>query len=150
MKFFRTRRDMSALRVAVIAVTGFTAFGGVANASRAVRLDPGSVIPVRLNDTISSKDSQKGDSFTTTLKAVSGEDYGLPSGTKVDGVVVGARPMHDRDPGMIELQFRRVRFPDGRSEAITGSLIGLDNKSVDRKSDGSLIAKPSHRNDRLT
>jgi len=50
----------------------------------------------------------------------------------------------------VDLSFQRLRLPDGHSYAIEGSLIGLDNKSVDRKGDGRLVAKPSHQNDRLT
>jgi len=119
-------------------------------AERTIRLDPGAVIPVRLNDPISSNNSQKGDTFTATVKSAEGEDYGLPPGTKVDGLITGVRPQRDKDPGVIEVAFQRVRLPDGRSYAIDGSLIGLDNKSVDRRSDGRLIAKPGHQNDRLT
>ncbi|HLJ56278.1 MAG TPA: stalk domain-containing protein [Chthonomonadaceae bacterium] len=119
-------------------------------ADRSIRLDRGSVIPVRLNDALSSDRSRKGDTFSTSVRAGDGEDYGLPPGTRIDGVVSGARPQRGRDPGVIELSFDRVRLPDGRSYAVDGSLIGLDNKSVDRRSDGRLVAKPSHQNDRLT
>jgi len=150
MKIFSTKRAFQALTVAGLAVniTAFTLSGALAD--RTIRLDAGSVIPVRLNDTISSNDSHKGDTFTATVKSADGEDYGLPEGTKVDGTVTGVRPQRDKEPGVLELAFRRIRLPDGHSYAIDGSLIGLDNKSVDRRSDGRLIAKPSHRNDRLT
>jgi len=116
-----------------------------------LRLDAGSVIPVRLNDTISSTESRKGDSFTTTVKSDNTSDnYGLPSGTKIEGIVQDVRPMKDKDPGILDVSFQRIRLPDGHSYSIDGSLIGLDSKSVDRKSDGRLVAKPSHKNDRLT
>jgi len=122
-----------------------------AMAARTLRLDAGSVIPVRLNDTISSTESRKGDSFTTTVKSDNTSDnYGLPSGTKIEGIVQDVRPMKDKDPGILDVSFQRIRLPDGHSYSIDGSLIGLDSKSVDRKSDGRLVAKPSHKNDRLT
>lgn len=150
MKLFALPGTLHTLAVAVLAVN-MTMIGSTgALAERTIRLDPGSVIPVRLNDTISSNNSQKGDTFTATVKAANREDYGLPPGTKVDGIVTGARPQRDNDPGIIEVAFQRIRLPDGRSYAIEGSLIGLDNKSVDRRSDGRLIAKPAHKNDRLT
>jgi len=150
MRFLAIEKLSHALTVAAIAVN-MTAFGiGAAQAERTIRLDAGTVIPVRLNDTISSSESRKGDSFTATVKTADGEDYGLPSGTKVDGVVTGVRAQRDKDPGIVEVSFQRIRMPDGRSYAIDGSLIGLDNKSVDRRTDGRLIAKPSHKNDRLT
>jgi hypothetical protein len=135
---------------AVLAV-GVTAFSPASAAvARTIRLDAGSVIPVRLNDKLSSADSRKGDTFTATVKTSDGEDYGLPDGTKVDGRVTGARPQRDKDAGVIEVSFERIRLPDGHSYAIDGSLIGLDNKSVERRANGRLVATPSHQNDRLT
>jgi len=68
----------------------------------------------------------------------------------VEGVVRDARSQRDKDPGVLDLEFRRLRFPDGKSYAIEGSLIGLDNKSVEKRSDGRLVAKPGHKTDRLT
>jgi len=142
-------------------MTWTTTFGAAAQSrTRPVTLDAGTVIPVRLNDTISSNDSQKGDTFTTTIKTsdsnnsdngYSYSDYGsLPVGTKIEGVVRMARAKNDKDPGVLDLEFRRLRLPNGRSYAIEGSLIGLDNKSVTRTANGRLVAKPNHKNDRLT
>jgi len=150
MKVFSTDRVFQTVTIAALAINLTALAPSGAFADRTIRLDAGSVIPVRLNDTISSSDSRKGDSFTATVKTSDGEDYGLPEGTKVDGTVTGVRQQRDKDPGVLELAFRRIRMPDGHSYAIDGSLIGLDNKSVERRSDGRLIAKPAHRNDRLT
>jgi hypothetical protein len=61
-----------------------------------------------------------------------------------------ARPRRDNDPGVLDLEFRRLKLPSGESFPIEGSLIGLDNKSVRKTSDGKLIATPDHRNNRLT
>jgi hypothetical protein len=114
-------------------------------------LDAGTVLPARLNDTLSSQNSQRGDSFTATLRNDAGSYYNqLPAGTRIEGIVETVRPQEGRHPGMLDLRFERLRFPDGRSIPIEGSLIGLDNKSVTRTADGRLIAKPDHRNDRLT
>lgn len=150
MRFCNLNRVIQALAIASVAANMTVMSSGEALAERTIRLDAGSVIPVRLNDTLNSSESRKGDTFTATVKATDGEDYGLPAGTKVDGVVTGARPQRDKEPGVIEVSFQRIRLPDGHSYAIDGSLIGLDNKSVERRTDGRLIAKPSHRNDRLT
>jgi len=119
--------------------------------TRTIRLDQGTVIPVKLEDKLSSDNSQPGDPFTATVKADSNGTYlGLPAGTRIEGIVKDARPQMDRDPGVLDLSFRRVRTPDGRSYPIQGSLIGLDSKSVERTNDGRLVAKPGHKNDRLT
>ena len=144
----RILQRRAAVTALVINLSALSITGALAD--RTVRLDPGAVIPVRLSDTISSNSSQKGDTFSGTVKTMDGENYGLPVGTRIDGVVTGVRPQRNNDPGIIEVAFQRVRMPDGESFPIEGSLIGLDNKSVDRRSDGRLIAKPSHQNDRLT
>jgi len=138
------------LSTAAAAISLMAVGVGSAQAERTIRLDAGTVIPVRLNDTLSSSESRKGDTFNATVRTTDADEYGLPEGTKIEGTVTGARPYRDKDPGVIEVSFTRVRMPDGRSYAIDGSLIGLDNKSVERRSDGRLIAKPAHKNDRLT
>jgi len=124
---------------------------GASAQSRAVSLEAGSVLPVKLDDALSSKNSRKGDTFTATIRNdADTEYYRLPTGTRVEGVVRDARSQRDKDPGVLDLEFRRLRFPDGKSYAIEGSLIGLDNKSVEKRSDGRLVAKPGHKTDRLT
>lgn len=123
-----------------------------AQRNRDVRLDAGTVIPVQLNDKLSSSESRKGDTFTATVRTDS-EGYtedGLPSGSVIEGVVEQARSQRDTHPGVLQLSFRRIRTPNGRSYPIDGSLIGLDNSSVQRDSDGKLIAKPDHKKDQLT
>jgi len=107
---------------------------------------------VRLDDALSSNNSHRGDPFTATLKTdVNSDGYmGLPAGTRIEGIVKDVRSQRDRDPGVLELSFRRMRTPDGKSYPMDGSLIGLDNKSVEHTSDGRLVAKPGHKNDRLT
>jgi hypothetical protein len=120
-------------------------------AAQATTLDAGTVLPVRLNSALSSKDAQKGDTFTATVRTDSDMgNYGLPDGTRVEGVVRMARPHRDNDPGVLDLEFRRLKLPSGESYPIEGSLIGLDNKSVRKTSDGKLIATPDHTNKRLT
>jgi hypothetical protein len=128
----------------------FTPLSVLAQSSRTVRLDSGTVIPVTLDEALSSNESHRGDTFTATLRTDNGADYdGLPAGTQIEGKVVTAKPQQDKNPGVLELAFQRLRLPDGSSTSINGSLIGLDNKSVTRTSDGRLIAKPNHKNDRL-
>ncbi len=136
-----------ATAVIVATCMGWT---GAASAADTVRLDAGSVIPVHLNDTIGSARSLVGDTFTASVTLARSEDCRLPYGTKVDGVVTGVQPRRDNYPGVIEVKFNRVRLPDGHSYPIDASLIGLDNRSVERRPDGLLVARPTHRNDRLT
>jgi hypothetical protein len=115
-------------------------------------LNTGTVIAVKLNDGLNSRDARKGDTFTTTVTNVDANDNSsaLPVGTKVEGVVRSAEPKNDKQPGVIDLAFNRVTLPGGRSYAISGSPISLDSKSVTRRN-GQLIAKPGNKGpNRLT
>lgn len=128
-------------------VTTSTAF---ADSGRRVVLPANAVIPVKLNTDLSSQTAAKGDLFTTTVVNDSGVNYGLPNGTRIDGYVEEVRRHEGDQPGMLALSFRRLRLPDGQTYLIDGALIGLDNKSVQRTSDGRLIATPGHSNKRWT
>lgn len=134
------------------AIMGSTMIGAIAQSdTRNLALEAGSVIPVKLDNELSSNNTRKGDTFTVTLRNdADAEYYRLPTGTHIEGVVRDVRAKKDKDPGVLDLDFRRLRLPDGHSYAIQGSLIGLDNKSVEKRSDGRLVAKPGHSNDRLT
>ena len=118
--------------------------------NRTITLESGTVIPVRLRDTISSTDSQKGDRFSTTLRSEeTARSLRLPVGTIIEGTVSSVRAMEGKDPGVVALKFDRVILPNESSYPIQGSLIGLDNKSVTKASGGRLIAKPDQKNKTL-
>ncbi|HZT41265.1 MAG TPA: hypothetical protein VFA07_03705 [Chthonomonadaceae bacterium] len=121
---------------------------GAAGHARRYVLDPGTVIPVRLDNTLNSKDAHAGDVFTATVTD-QGSDA-LPAGTKVEGMVRSAQPKHGKQPGTLDLAFDRVVLPGGKAYNIDGSVIGLDNKSVKHTASGRLVATPAHRTDRLT
>lgn len=105
-------------------------------------LDSGTVIAVKLNEALSSKNNRKGDTFTTTVtKADDDDDFDtLPTGTKVEGVVRSAEAKNGKDPGKLDLDFTRIVLPNGRSYSINGTPIGLDSKSITRKN-GKIVAK---------
>lgn|SRR5579871_2307070 len=65
-----------------------------------VVLNAGTVIVVRLDQALSSKESNKGDKFTATVKENTGQTdlYALPSGTQIEGIIRLARPKKDKDP----------------------------------------------------
>ena len=133
------------------AVTATLALTGMGVSARAaIRLDAGTVIPVTLDRQLTSNGNQKGDKFTATVKGDDGSYQGLPAGSVIEGVIMEAKPKQGNDPGVLDLAFRRIRLPNGRSYAITGSTIGLDNKSVTKDSNGKIVAKSSSKNNRLT
>jgi len=116
---------------------------------RNASLEVGTVLPARLTQELRSDTARAGDKFTATLSPDYDSDR-LPQGTVFQGVVVRAEPQRNKEPGLLELDFRRMRLPDGHSYPMEGAVIGLDNKSVEHGENGQLIAKPGKRTDRLT
>ena len=154
MKLGTFPRASRALRLATIVAIAISApqFANAESRARTVALGVGTVIAVRLDEALSSNESNKGDKFTATVKENTGETdpYALPSGTKIEGIVRLSRPKKDKNPGVLDLAFQRLILPDGSSYTLSGSLIGLDNKSVSHDKQGRLVAKKGHRTDRLT
>lgn len=121
-----------------------------AQGNRSVVLESGTVIPVKLRDTLSSLDSRKGDRFMATLQSdEAARSLDLPRGTSIEGTVASVRPMQGKDPGVISLRFNRVVLPNESSFPIQGSLIGLDDKSVTHSENGRLVAKSDQKNKTL-
>jgi hypothetical protein len=148
---FRILRAFSL--TALLAAACFSAVGADARSSaRSITLRAGTVIAVKLDQALSSNESNQGDRFIATVKVTKDKNdpYGLPVGTEIEGVVEKAQPKKDKKPGILDLSFRRLLLPDGRTYTLKGSLIGLDNKSVTRDKNGRLIANKAHRTDRLT
>lgn len=120
-----------------------------ANRTRVTMFERGMVIPVRLNSTLSSNGSRRGDRFSTTVRT-SGNDseyHGLPNGTRLEGRVVTARARRGDEPGVLELEFDRIRLPDGTTHTIDGALVSLDSKYVAENDNGVLVAR--NREDRM-
>jgi hypothetical protein len=104
----------------------------------------GWVIPVRLSNDLSSDQSNEGDKFSAKVE----RDSHFPPGTRIDGVVQGVRPRHGDDPGMLELRFYQIDFPNGRSFPIDGTLIDLHDKNIEKEGD-HIFAKNTPANNRV-
>jgi len=122
---------------------------GAQSGGQRVTLETGTVIPVVLDNQLTSNNSRKGDHFTAQVKIDDKSYLGLPQGTRVEGVVTEAKAKRDKDPGVLDLDFRTLRLPDGKTYPITSGLIGLDNKSVETREDGRIVAKEGHKRDDL-
>jgi hypothetical protein len=136
----------ASLLVAGIAMSLIHIGPAQADPSRVV-LPSGTVIPVLLNESLSSKTNQPGDRFTATVK-YGRDDAGLPEGTRVEGVVREALPHEGDKPGVLDVDFSRMVLPNGDSLPITGSLYSLDGKAV-KHSDNRLVATSDKSKDRL-
>jgi len=105
------------------------------------------VIPVRLDQALGSERNVEGDTFTATVETNGRGNYGgIPEGTKVVGHVVRAEARNGNEPGILGLAFDEIRFPDGTSRPIDGTVTTMDAKAVRRGSDGTFVAASSVRN----
>ena len=109
---------------------------------RRVLIREDQVIPVKLDHTLSSDENAKGDTFTATVIRDS-EFFGdIPQGTKIEGHIAAVHPRKsNNNPAILDLSFDRMRFPNGRSVKIDGSLISLDDKYVRTNDNGVLVAR---------
>jgi len=112
-------------------------------------IQDGTVIPVTLDEEITSSTARQGDRFTATVRSGNNDYMGLPIGTKIEGRVVAAKAKEGNNPGMLELDFRRVMLPNGRVQQIDGSLIGLDDRSVEMDSNGVYTARAEKKDERI-
>jgi len=145
------RRFLTAPLAALAAVTlSVSAPAAFAQSNKQVVLRSGTVIPVKLNTDLSSKDSSVGDTFTASVDNSKQAYDDILHNATVEGVVQEATPQEGKEPGTLKLAFKRLRLSDGRSYAISGKPTGLDSKSVSTGSDGVLKAKPNTKNKDLT
>lgn len=148
---FAARAVVPVIIIAALAVAGATLAAPAAAATQAVSLSAGTVIPVQLDSVLSSNGSHAGETFSTTVQTTGNTSYeGLPPGTKVEGVVRTATAQSGKQPGALDLSFRKIILPDGGSYPIEGSLTGLDTKTVTRAADGRLVAKSTSKHKRMT
>ncbi len=106
------------------------------------------VIPVKLDQELSSNESRVGDKFTASLDSTTGVYGNLPGGTKIEGRVVTAKRQDGTEPGMLELSFDRIVLPNGQSEEMSGTLIDLKDKGIKPDADGRLVATGKSKDNR--
>lgn len=137
---------------ALLAVAAALLVGSApASAQGDVSVPAGTIIPVQLDDALTSNGSEKGDTFTATVQTEGRESYaGIPEGSKVEGMVRDAQAKEGKNPGLLDLQFNHLVLPTGDRFKINGSLASLEGKDVTTTSDGRLVAKKSSKNKRMT
>lgn len=120
------------------------------NTGGQVVLDPGTVLPVLLNTELTSNNSNVGDTFTASIDTSRSAYNSLLRGATVDGIVRHASPQSGSDPGTLDLAFTRLRLPNGETYPISGTVTSLDNKNLHVKSDGTLQAVKTNKDQSLT
>jgi peptidoglycan hydrolase-like protein with peptidoglycan-binding domain len=121
-----TRRSAAGL----LSLALIFAFSNQLWAAARVTVPIGTVIPLRMDTYLSSETSRIGDRFTATASSdvtVNGM-LALPAGTKIEGHVTGANPATRSRAGTIAVAFDRVRFLDGSSTFVDGSLTTLSEE----------------------
>jgi len=109
-----------------------------------VTLNENEVIPVTLDNTLSSETNHVGDTFTATVSDKNTDGYAsIPSGSKIEGHIAAVQPMQGNQPAVLDLAFDRIVFPDGTTKAIDGSLISLDHQYAMAGDDGVYEAQDS-------
>jgi hypothetical protein len=109
---------------------------------RRVMVRQDEIIPVTLDHSLSSSMNRKGDTFTATVLTRDMDTYGdIPRGTKVEGHVAAVRRRNGDQPAILDLTFDRLRFPNGRTVKIDGTLTSLDGKFVRENANGMLVSR---------
>lgn len=105
-----------------------------AGPSNLVMLEPGTVIPIRLDGQLSSDVSKVGDTFVGRIETNGAPDYdGLLLGTVIQGHVMIVRPKTLNTPGVLGLAFDRIMYPNGRTRELSAALIGMDDPFIVEK-----------------
>jgi hypothetical protein len=118
--------------------------GSQVASARSISVPQGAVVPVTMDETITSATARVGQAFTATVVSQSLGDSEFPPGTKIRGVVTQVSPRTNDNPGVLELDFRNVVLPNGDRYPINAALTSLDNDSV-TTTRGRVTAKASSR-----
>ncbi|MEZ5427765.1 MAG: LysM peptidoglycan-binding domain-containing protein [Pyrinomonadaceae bacterium] len=121
-------------------------------AQRLYTVESGTIVRVRMNQTLSSKEARVGDTFTTNVTEPVYSNNGIvviPTGSTVVGHVDAVtKAKKGGDPGTIDVSFREVKLPNGTTRIINGSLTNLDSKSAKSDNEGT-ASGDDRKNDKI-
>jgi len=111
---------------------------GQVGASDTVKIPADTVFRLRMDQGISSRTAQQGDTFTARVIApvVVGEVVAVPEGSVVRGKVTQVSRAERRSNGAVAVAFHEVELPTNRKVEIYGSLTSLDNVKGERREAG--------------
>ena len=105
------------------------------------KVEAGTKVRVRLEEKLTSKSSQVGDRFSTTVQEPVYSNTGvivIPNGSTIIGQVDSVeKAKKGGKPGTIDVSFMQVKLPNGTIKAINGSLTSLDTKSAKSDNEGT-------------
>lgn len=119
---------------------------------RLYTVESGSVMRVRMNETLSSKDARAGDTFTTGVTEPVYSNNGIvvvPTGSTIVGRVDSVKKAKKGgDPGTIDVSFIEIRLPNGTNRVINGSLTSLNTKTAKSDDEGT-ASGDDRKNDKI-
>ena len=115
---------------------------------RQISIPSGVVIPVTLDQELSSATSRVGSTFTASIKSVRLGDSEFPAGTKIQGMITEAQPSQNNQPGVLDFDWTAAILPDGTRVPLRGQLASLDTDNVSNQG-GRLVANGAKKDDRL-
>lgn len=137
--------SISAEGLAAGAGNGIGSGGGTQVAGiRQISIPPQTVVPVTLDQDISSATATQGQSVSATVVSAQAGDSEFPAGTKLQGIVTESTPRQGETPGVLDIRFRSAVLPDGSVVKLSGNPIALDTNSVSTEG-GRFVAKPGAR-----
>lgn len=117
-------------------------------AARTLSVPDGAVIPVQIDQALSSATTRVGQTFTATVISRRLGDSEFPAGTKIEGRVIEARPSENNQPGVLDLDWTSAVLPNGSRVPLRGELTSLDTSNV-QMTGGRIVANGAKKNDRL-
>lgn len=112
------------------AYAGNTGSGSQVGGYSQISIPANSVVKARLDQEITSATAYVGQPFSATVSSQETGDSEFPAGTKVMGEVVAVTKKSGNTPGTLDLRWTRAILPGNQNVAIDGTLISLDNDSV--------------------
>lgn len=128
-------------RVVTINGNGYSSGGNAQVAgTRQISIPADTVVPVTLDQALSSENAYVGQTFSATVDSSRSGDSEFPQGTKLMGRVSQVQKQNGSEPGVLGLTFDQARLPNNTNVNLRGSLISMDNDSV-KTVDGRVIAQ---------
>ena len=143
VKTRNTIKGAGLVALALLGGAGMFAYADNDNAQMtpvAISVPAGVIVPVALNDELSSNNSQVGQHFSVTVTTHQMGDSEFPPGTHLQGVIIEAQPKDKKNPGVLDMDFNMAILPNGGSVPIRGRLASLDSKDVHTTRHGRIVA----------
>ncbi|BCM92388.1 hypothetical protein IAD21_04267 [Abditibacteriota bacterium] len=95
-----------------------------------ISIPANTVVKVRIDQELTSATAYVGQPFSATVVSQQNGDSEFPAGTKIMGEVVAVTKKAGNNPGTLDLDWNRAVLPGNQNVALDGTLISLDNDSV--------------------